>query len=248
VNYFDVAPTYGRGEAEQKLGPALKTHRDRVFLACKTQKRDRAGAEAELNASLKQLQTDHFDLYQMHAIRDVEKDVKRALAPGGAAEAFVEARKQGKVRFLGFSAHSVEAALAAIDSGVFDTILYPVNFVCHQRGQFDQEVLKAAEAKGMGRLALKAMALTRWPKGSKRQDRAQPKCWYQPVDDPALVALALRWTLGQGVTAALPPGDEKLFHLALNVASLEAKLAPEEVTALRTVAEKHEPIFARPKA
>jgi aryl-alcohol dehydrogenase-like predicted oxidoreductase len=58
----------------------------------------------------------------------------------------------------------------------------------------------------------------------------------------------LRWTLGQGVTAALPPGDEKLFHLALNVASLEAKLAPEEVTALRTVAEKHEPIFARPKA
>jgi aryl-alcohol dehydrogenase-like predicted oxidoreductase len=248
VNYFDVAPTYGRGEAEQKLGPALKPHRDRVFLACKTQKRDRAGAEAELNASLKQLQTDHFDLYQMHAIRDVEKDVKRSLAPGGAAEAFVEARKQGKVRFLGFSAHSAEAALAAIESGVFDTILYPVNFVCHQRGQFDQEVLKAAEAKGMGRLALKAMALTRWPKGSKRQDRAQPKCWYQPVDDPALVALALRWTLGQGVTAALPPGDEKLFHLALNVASLEAKLAPQEVTALRTVAEKHEPIFARPQA
>jgi aryl-alcohol dehydrogenase-like predicted oxidoreductase len=244
VNYFDVAPTYGRGEAEQKLGPALKQYRDKVFLACKTQKRDRAGARSELDASLKQLQTDHFDLYQMHAIRDVEKDIKRALAPGGAAEAFVEARKQGKVRFLGFSAHSAEAALVAIESGIFDTILYPVNFVCHQRGNFDQEVLKAAEAKSMGRLALKAMALTRWPKGSKRKDRKQPKCWYQPVDDPALVALALRWTLGQGVTAAIPPGDEKLFQLAINVASLEAELAPQEVVALHKVAEEHEPIFA----
>jgi aryl-alcohol dehydrogenase-like predicted oxidoreductase len=246
VNYFDVAPTYGRGEAEQKLGPALKPYRDKVFLACKTQKRDRAGAEAELDASLKQLQTDHFDLYQMHAISDVEKDVKRALAPGGAVEAFVEARKQGKVRFLGFSAHSAEAALAAMESGAFDTILYPVNFVCHERGRFDQEVLKAAEARGMGRLALKAMALTRWPKEMKRRDRSQPKCWYQPVDDPALVALALRWTLAQGVTAALPPGDENLFRLALNVASLEAELAPEEVTALRAVAAKHDPIFSRP--
>lgn len=245
VNYFDVAPTYGRGEAEKKLGPALRPFRDKVFLACKTTKRDRDGAEQELNASLEQLKTDHFDLYQMHAIQDVEKDVTRALAPGGAVEAFVEARRQGKVRFLGFSAHSVDAALAAIESGVFDTILYPVNFVCRQQGQFDEEVLKAAEKRNMGRLALKAMALTHWPKSTKRQDRSHPKCWYKPVDDPALAALALRWTLGQGVTAAIPPGDEDLFRIALNVASLEADLAPEETAALRTIAEDLAPIFAR---
>ena len=138
-----------------------------------------------------------------------------------------------------------DEALAAIESGVFDTILYPVNFVCHQRGNFDQEVLKAAAAKQMGQLALKAMAMTRWAKGTKRQERSHPKCWYQPVDDPALVALALRWALGQGVTSAIPPGDENLFRIALNVASLEAKLAPAEVTALRSVAAKLDPIFAR---
>ena len=136
-------------------------------------------------------------------------------------------------------------ALAAVASGVFDTILYPVNFVCHQRGKFDQEVLKAARAEGMGLLALKAMAMTPWPKGSKRQDRSHPKCWYQPVDDPALVALALRWTLAQGVTSAIPPGDENLFRIALNMASLEAELAPAEATALRTVAAKLNPIFTR---
>ncbi|MBT3288323.1 MAG: hypothetical protein HN380_13335 [Victivallales bacterium] len=59
------------------------------------------------------------------------------------------------------------------------------------------------------------------------------------------MALALRWALGQGVTSAIPPGDEKLFQIALNVASLEARLAPEEVTALRTVAKNLDPLFAR---
>jgi len=123
VNYADVAPSYGGGEAEQKLGPALKGRRDRLFLACKTARRDREGAAQELRTSLARLGTDHVDLYQMHALQDVQKDVDVALGPGGAIEAFREARTQGLVRFLGFSAHS-SSRLKAIDSGVFDTILY----------------------------------------------------------------------------------------------------------------------------
>ncbi len=246
VNYFDVAPSYGKGEAEQKLGPALKPYRDGVFLACKTQKRDKEGAGEELRASLKALQTDHFDLYQMHSIRDVETDVERALAPGGAVEAFLEAREQGLIRFLGFSAHSPEAALRAIESGVFDTILYPTNFVCHIHSEFDQEVLKAAKAKGMGLLALKAMARTAWPQGSKREDRSNPKCWYEPLNDPAEGALALRWTLSQGITAAIPPGDERLFRAAINVASLDKPLSGEEWSALQVIAQSLAPIFPQP--
>ncbi|HXK93741.1 MAG TPA: aldo/keto reductase, partial [bacterium] len=70
VNYFDVAPTYG--DAQDKLGPALEPYRDRVFLACKTTRRDKAGAEEELNDSLKKLRTDHFDLYQLHALSTME--------------------------------------------------------------------------------------------------------------------------------------------------------------------------------
>src|SRR5574340_1626482 len=64
VNYFDVAPSYGN--SEERLGPALAPYRKQVFLACKTQKRDKAGAEAELDSSLRRMQTDHFDLYQLH--------------------------------------------------------------------------------------------------------------------------------------------------------------------------------------
>ena len=113
VNYFDVAPSYGN--AEDMLGPALEPYRKQVFLACKTQKRDRAGATEELERSLAHMRTDHFDLYQLHAVTTTE-DVDQIFAPGGALEAFVAARKAGKVRFLGFSAHSVTAALALAES------------------------------------------------------------------------------------------------------------------------------------
>jgi aryl-alcohol dehydrogenase-like predicted oxidoreductase len=100
INYFDVAPSYG--DAELKLGPAIKPYRDRIFLACKTGKRDRAGAKDELDNSLKRLETDHIDLYQLHAITDVEKDVKAALSKEGAIQTFIEARKAGIIKYIGF--------------------------------------------------------------------------------------------------------------------------------------------------
>jgi len=81
INYFDVAPSYGN--AELMLGPALEPYRKNVFLACKTQKRTRAEARQELEQSLKNLRTDHFDLYQFHAITDI-KDVETIHGQGGA--------------------------------------------------------------------------------------------------------------------------------------------------------------------
>ncbi len=214
INYFDVAPTYG--DAEVKLGPALKPYRDKVFLACKTQKRDKAGAKEELEQSLENLQTDYFDLYQLHAIKDVEKDVKAALSNDGAIQTFLEAKNAGKIRYLGFSAHSPEAAIYAMDNFDFDTILYPINFCCHYQNQFDQEVIAKAREKNMGILALKALAKQKWQKGMDRS--AYPKCWYEPITEPQMAKLSLSWTLSQGTTAAIPPGDQRLFKLALNLA------------------------------
>ncbi len=248
VNYVDVAPSYGKGEAEEKLGHALRGRRDRVFLACKTTCRDRDGAARELRESLARLGTDHVDLYQLHALQDVHKDLDAALAPGGAMEAFRAAREQGLTRFLGFSAHTAEAALAAIRTGLFDTILYPVNVVCHHQGSFDQEVLAEARRHGLGILALKAMARTPWPAGKPAAERPFRKCWYEPISDPAEAALALRWTLAQGVTAALPPGEARLFHIALNVAAKDRPLQPEEDQALRQLAAGLVPLFRRPAA
>src|SRR5512136_924387 len=89
VNYFDVAPSYFDGEAETKLGPALEPFRKRSFLACKTLERDAAGARTELERSLRRLRTDHFDLYQFHAVESLD-DVEKIVAPGGAGETFLK--------------------------------------------------------------------------------------------------------------------------------------------------------------
>jgi predicted aldo/keto reductase-like oxidoreductase len=240
VNYFDVAPSYGN--AEDMLGPALEPYRKGVFLACKTQKRTKAEALAELESSLKKLRTDHFDLYQHHAVTK-KADVATILGPGGAMEAFIEARQAGKLRFLGFSAHSVEAALALLDGYAFDTILFPVNFATWHAGGFGPQVLAKAQEKGMGILCLKAMAKGPWPEGATKR---YAKCWYEPLDTPAEAALALRFTLSHPVTAAVPPGDPGLFRMALSIAAGFQPLTSDEAQSLKLKGAAQTPLFRYP--
>jgi len=241
VNYFDVAPSYG--DAETKLGPALEPYRKNVFLACKTTERTRAGAAGELENSLKTLRTDYFDLYQLHALTDLEKDVDAAFARGGAMEVFIEAKKSGRVRHLGFSAHSVEAALVAMDRYDFDSILFPVNFATFYRGNFGPRVISRAQQKGMACLALKALARQKWPGNAPLREK-YPKCWYQPVTDPVEAEQALRFTLSQPITAAIPPGEESLFRLAIDLAMKFKPLTPEQNDSLKTLAGDLDPIFS----
>jgi aryl-alcohol dehydrogenase-like predicted oxidoreductase len=214
INYFDVAPFYGDGEAEQKMGIALESYRNKVFLACKTMERSAKGAKIELEQSLRRLRTDHFDLYQFHTVTDLD-EVDEIFAPGGAMETFLRARNQGKIRYIGFSAHSVEAALAMLDRYQFDSILFPVNFICYARGNFGPQVMAKAKEMGVARLAIKAMAHGPWRKSDVRE---YPNCWYRPITDKDLAKQALRFTLSEGVTAAMPPGDERLFRMALELA------------------------------
>jgi aryl-alcohol dehydrogenase-like predicted oxidoreductase len=228
VNYFDVAPSYGN--AEERLGPALEPYRDQVFLACKTGKRTKAEAAAELRESLARLRTDHFDLYQLHAMTTWE-DLETATGPGGALEAFVEAREQGLVRHLGFSAHSVEVALALMDRFDFASILFPTNWTEYFNAGFGPQVVERAAQKGVGRLALKAMARQKWPEGA---DRSQwPKCWYEPCSDPREASLALRFTLSQPITAAVPPGEPRIFSIALDTCEDFQPITDEEREELR---------------
>jgi aryl-alcohol dehydrogenase-like predicted oxidoreductase len=240
INYFDVAPSYGQDqEAERRLGPALKSHHDGVFLACKTGCRDRDGAAHELRRSLEHLQTDHVDLYQLHAITTRE-EVERALGPGGAMEAILEAQREGLVRHIGFSAHSVEAAVYALEAFPFVSALFPINFVTYYEGGFGPQIIRKAEEKGAARLALKAMARTSWKEGV---DRPYPHCWYEPLTDPHYAELALRFTLSQPITAAVPPGDPRLFRLAMDLADRFQPITDAEVTELRSYARGLQPIF-----
>jgi len=238
VNYFDVSPTYGTSEIT--LGNALKPHRENAFLACKTTCRDRKGSQLELENSLKRLQTDYFDLYQFHGIADVEKDVNAMLGKNGAIETFLKARDAGIIRNIGFTAHSKQAALAAIAAFDFDTMVFPINFVSHYKADTVTEVIAEAKKRDMGIIAIKAMAKGQRPKDTEPK---YPRCWYEPIDDPKLAKAALAFSFDQGAMAALPPCDERLYRLALNLATEPLKISPQQTDLLKKTAQNLTPVF-----
>ncbi|MGB9432776.1 MAG: aldo/keto reductase, partial [Candidatus Acidiferrum sp.] len=243
LNYFDCAPTYFNGEAETKLGEALRPYRNKVFLAEKTTMRDAKGARAELEQTLQRFHTDHVDLYQFHAVSSMD-DVNKILAPGGAAETFLAAKKEGKARHLGFSAHNALAAIHLMDAMELDSVLFPVNVNAWENGGFGPQILAKAKSKGMARMALKALAFGKWPEEMKESDRKYAKCWYEPIDDRQMAAMALRFTLNQEVTAVVPPGDEHIFDMAMEIASGPLPvLSAEELEGLKNKVAKLEPVF-----
>ena len=224
VNYFDVAPSYGDGEAEDMLGTALEPHRKNVFLASKTLEHSVAGVRLELEQSLRRLRTDYLDLYQFHAVNKAA-DAEEILAPGGAAEFLLRAREQGLIRFIGFSSHSVPISLVLLDRFRFDSILFPVNFVCYARGNLGPQVLARARSAGTACVALKSLAHT---VRRRLEPRRYPNCWYRPIDDPALALQAMRFSLSEDVVSLLPPGDEQLYRLAVEQAFRVTPLTAEE--------------------
>ena len=239
VNYFDVAPFYGN--AQRRLGSALKPYRRKSFLACKTLQRDATGAAKELGESLKLLKTDYFDLYQLHALTDVE-EVTQAFGPRGAMETFLKAKQEGKIRYIGFSAHSEEAAHAALDLFDFDSILFPLSFPTWIGANFGPSVYRRAKKTGMGIIALKAMAHQQWPRGKKHRWN---KTFYEPFDEIDHAALGLRFSLHLPVTAMFPPGHWELFRMALKLAQAGAltPLKNKERKIIKQIAAEADPIF-----
>lgn len=242
VNYFDVAPAYGNGDAEIKMGIGLEgVDRDSYFLACKTKMRDKEGAREELDRSLDRLKTDRFDLYQMHCLRQPE-EVKQALGPGGAMETFLEAKKEGKVRFLGFSAHTTKAALAAMNHFRFDTVMFPINFVEYFTLGFGKPVMELAAEQGAAVVAIKPMCRGAWPEGMERTRR----WWYRPVEDEKEIDLAVRFTLSQkSVVAGFPPAFLDLADKAIAAGHSYRPVTDEEIETLRELAATCHSIFRR---
>jgi predicted aldo/keto reductase-like oxidoreductase len=237
VNYYDVAPSYGN--AEERLGPALKPYRENCFLACKTGKRDAKEAQKELENSLKLLKTDRFELYQLHAITSLE-EVERSFAKGGVMETVEKAKKDGKIKHVGFSAHSVDAAMLAMNNYDFDTVMFPINFASWNAGDFGPQVYAEANKRGMGILALKAMALTRLKSGEEKIDK---NVWYRPIQDEDTMKMALKFTLSKNITSAIPPGKNTLFFKALEYMNGFESITEKETRILEELAMQTEPIF-----
>jgi predicted aldo/keto reductase-like oxidoreductase len=234
-----VAPSYGN--AEEMLGPALEPYRRNVFLACKTNVRDAAGAEKEFSQSLRTLRTDHIDLYQLHAIQ-TEEDVDAILAPDGALSLFQRLRERGDISYIGFSAHNEDAALRLLDAFPFDSVLFPVNWATWHAGGIGPRTVDVARKRGTAVLALKALAKRRW---RDHEERNWNKTWYRPVDSPDEAERGLRFTLSRPVVAAVSPGHIEHFEWACDAADRFTPLTPEEEAETEEMARNTEPLFSR---
>jgi uncharacterized protein len=163
VTFLDNAWDYNGGSSEERMGKALRDgYRRKAFLMTKLDGRTRSSAADQLEQSLRRLQTDMIDLVQVHEVIRLD-DPDRVFAPGGAIEALVDAKKAGKLRFIGFTGHKDPdihlAMLAAADRHgfAFDTIQMPLNVMDAHYRSFEKRVLPVALQKGMGILHMKPL-------------------------------------------------------------------------------------------
>lgn len=160
INFFDNCWEYHDGVSEERLGMALRGKRDQAFVMTKvcTHGRTKDVAMQQLEESLRRLQTDHLDLWQIHEVV-YYNDPDLIFAPNGAAEALAAAKQQGKVRFVGFTGHKNPAIhLKMLANGfAFDSVQMPLNALDATYRSFETQVLPEANRRGMAVLGMKSL-------------------------------------------------------------------------------------------
>ncbi len=161
IRYFDTAWVYSQGQSEERVGKVAKHRRKEMWIATKTRGRTRPEAMEQLEVSLKRLQTDHVDEWRMHNIWSME-ELDKLTAPGGAMEAALLAREQGKVRFISMSGHrNPQVQVEALRRFPFDSMLVALSALDHFILSFAEEFLPIANAKGIAVIGMKAMGLAK---------------------------------------------------------------------------------------
>jgi aryl-alcohol dehydrogenase-like predicted oxidoreductase len=221
VNHIDTANSYG--ESERRIGPWMPRHRGDFFLATKTGERSYAGAKEHLHRSLDLLKTDHIDLWQMHCL--VKPDEwEQAFSAGGVLEAFIEAREQGLVRFLGVTGHySVVGWMhrRSLERFDFDSVLLPYNYAMMQnatyRADFESLLALCAE-RNTAVQTIKSCTRGPW----SGEDRTA-STWYEPFSEQSELDTAVHWALRRPGIFLNTPGD---IHLLPKVLDAAARFTP----------------------
>lgn len=159
IRYFDTAWVYSAGQSEERVGLVARHRREEMWIATKVRARDRDEAKAQLEESLRRLQTDHVDEWRMHNIWSFE-ELDRVTTPGGALEAAVRARDEGLARHISISGHTnPQVQIEALNRFPFDSVLCATSVLDHFIFSFAEEFLPVAQAKSVAVVGMKVMGL-----------------------------------------------------------------------------------------
>jgi aryl-alcohol dehydrogenase-like predicted oxidoreductase len=232
INHIDTAPIYGK--SEERIGPWMEKHRDKFFLATKTQNRGCDRALKDLQRSMKRLRVDHIDLWQMHGLTN-PKGWEKAMGPGGTLEAFIEEREKGLVRFLGVTGHGNKVPgmhIQSLERFDFDSVLLP--YSCWQmvdtKYAADFETLAGMCRDRKAALqTIKSVARRKWEDRPKTHNTY----FYQPLETQGAVDKTVHWVLGNPQVFLITAGDIQILPKVLDAAErFEARPPDVEMDAL----------------
>lgn len=247
VNYIDTSSIYGGPErwSEQYVGKVMKHRRGEAFLATKTRERTRDGSMRMLETSLKLLQTDHIDLWQLHDIGTMT-DINHIFAKGGAMEALLSARDQKIVRYLGITGHyRPDSLIEAIRRHAFDTILMAVNAADPHHYSFSEQLLPLAVEKQMGIIGMKVPArgriLSTWtPPPIEQQKHSWEGMVLAPTPGTLDMRQAMYYSLSLPVSTVII-GCDSTAQLEENV-QLAREFTPLNQQQMAALTEKAQPV------
>jgi len=241
VNHIDTAASYG--DSELRVAPWMAAHRDRFFLATKTEDRTGDGARASLELSLTRLGVDSVDLIQLHNL--VEPDEwEVAHGPGGAVEALSRAQDEGLVRFIGVTGHGLRIAgmhLRSLERFDFNSVLLPYNYTVMSDDGYRADVealLGVCQERGVAVQTIKSVARRRWPEGATQQFS-----WYEPLADGDALARAVRYVLGRPGLFLNSSSDARLLRPILEAANVGGPIPTDEEMAADVARHGIEPLF-----
>lgn len=242
INHIDIAPSYG--QAEERVGPWMPRERERFFLGCKTMERSSQGAWDEMQRSLKRLQTDHFDLYQAHAVTTME-ELDAVTMKGGALEAFEKARREGLTKYIGITGHGVNAPeiyLEALRRFDFDSVLFPLNFVQMANPDYQRhakELISVCRSKDVGTMVIKSITKAPW---DDRQHTATT--WYEPFEDMEQIQRAVDFALSYEVTGICTVGDVRILPLVIQACENFRELNHQQMEEMIESGKQYKALFA----
>ena len=217
VNHIDVAISYG--EAERRIAPWFRTHRDHFFLATKTDERTAKKAKEQLQRSLERMRVDYVDLWQLHNLADpIEWDI--ALSPGGVIEAAIEAKQQGLIRAIGVTGHGLQIAAThrrSLERFDFDSVLLPYNYTTMQKPYYAENfdaLVETCQQRNVAVQTIKSIAYKPW-KGRQHTHST----WYEPLEDQQDIDMAVHWVLKRPGIFLNTVGDINLLPKVLDAAS-----------------------------